>query len=111
MREPDGQRLMVPTTGAAESWRARVLVTTSDQRLRLPRDLIGAAIGMVVALISWISVAAGADAPVTVEIPTWISHAEVMGRWMLDGTGRDLIEPTDSIEVQPHPDCDVRGFL
>ncbi|MGA3148131.1 MAG: lysylphosphatidylglycerol synthase transmembrane domain-containing protein [Acidimicrobiales bacterium] len=70
--------LEVPTTSVPRPWRARVFVTASEQRLRLPRDLIGTATGTVVVVISWASVAAGVNTPVTVVIPTWIS-------WLVTG--------------------------
>ena len=49
----------VVSGGIPKTWRARVFVTTSDQRLRLPRDLIGSATAGVVAAIAWVAVAAG----------------------------------------------------
>ncbi len=58
--------------------RATVFVTSSDQRLRMPRDLIGAAAGTATAAIAWVFVAAGVDAPVAVTIPPWIS-------WLVTG--------------------------
>ena len=60
------------------TWRARVFVTASDQRLRLPRDLIAATTGAVVATVAWVIVATGVDAPVSVVVPTWIS-------WLVTG--------------------------
>ena len=68
----------VPVPGGTGSWRARVLVTASDRRLHLPRDLIGTVVGAVLAVAAWLVVAAGADAPVTVVVPTWIS-------WLVTG--------------------------
>ena len=68
----------VPAPSTPRTWRARVFVTASDQRLRLPRDLIGAATGAAVAAIAWLFVAAGVDAPVAVAVPTWIS-------WLVTG--------------------------
>jgi uncharacterized membrane protein YbhN (UPF0104 family) len=67
-----------PALNAPRSWRAKVFVTASDQRLRLPRDLIGAGTGAVLALIAWVVVAAGVNAPVTIAVPTWIS-------WLVTG--------------------------
>jgi len=58
---------------AGAAWRARLLVTASDQRLRLPRDLVSAVCGAAVAALAWVVVAAGVDAPVTVDVPVWIS--------------------------------------
>jgi uncharacterized membrane protein YbhN (UPF0104 family) len=58
--------------------RARVFVTASDRRLRLPRDLVGGTAGAVVAIIAWSSIAAGVGSPVTVTVPGWIS-------WMVTG--------------------------
>jgi glycosyltransferase 2 family protein len=71
--------LEVPEKSTTGTWRAKVFVTASDQRLRLPRDLIGAAAGAAVASIAWMFVAAGVDTPVTIAIPTWIS-------WLVTGT-------------------------
>ena len=60
------------------SWRARVFVTASDQRLRLPRDFISAATGAAGAVAAWVIVATGVDAPVSVSIPVSIS-------WLVTG--------------------------
>ena len=70
--------LEVPTTSVPRPWRARVFVTASEQRLRLPRDLIGSATAGVVAAIAWVAVAAGLDAPATVAVPAGIS-------WLVTG--------------------------
>ncbi len=66
------------TVAAPRPWRARLFVTASEQRLRLPRDLIGAATGAALAALGWVFVAAGVDARVTVTVPTWIS-------WLVTG--------------------------
>ena len=66
------------TSSTPRTWRARLFVTASDQRLRLPRDLIGAVTGAVVAVLAWGFVAAGVDAPASFVIPTWIS-------WLVTG--------------------------
>jgi uncharacterized membrane protein YbhN (UPF0104 family) len=68
----------VPAASTLRTWRARVFVTASDQRLRLPRDLVSAVTGAAVAVISWVGVAAGVNSPVTVTIPTRIS-------WLVTG--------------------------
>lgn len=67
------QRSRVPRT-----WRARVFVTAAEQRLRLPRDLVSAAVGAAGALTAWALVASGVNAAVTVAIPVWIS-------WLVTG--------------------------
>ena len=68
----------IPQTSRPRTWRAKVFVTASDRRLRLPRDLIGGAVAAVVAIVAWASLAAGVGAPVTLVIPMWIS-------WMVTG--------------------------
>ena len=65
-------------SGASRSWRASIFVTASDQRLRLPRDLIGALSAGAIAVAAWLIVAAGINAPVTVAIPVRIS-------WLVTG--------------------------
>ncbi len=68
----------VPSPSTRRTWRARVFVTASDQRLRLPRDLIGAATGAAAATAAWLFVAAGVDARVGVAVPMSIS-------WLVTG--------------------------
>ena len=71
-------RLEVPVSSTPRTWRARIFVTASDKRLRLPRDLIAAATGAAVAVTAWSVVATGVDDPVSVVIPAWIS-------WLVTG--------------------------
>ena len=70
--------LRVPASSTSRAWRGRIFVTASDQRLRLPRDLIAAASGAAIAVTAWVIVASGVDAPVTVTVPAWIS-------WLVTG--------------------------
>jgi len=65
-------------TTTPKPWRARVFVTASDRRLRLPRDLIGAASGAFVAVAAWVFVVAGVSAAVGAQIPAGIS-------WLVTG--------------------------
>ena len=54
-------------------WRARLFVSTSEQRLRMPRDLIGGVGGALVACGSWTTIATGIGSAVTLGIPNWIA--------------------------------------
>ncbi len=58
---------------SAAPWRPRLFVSTSEQRLRLPRDLIGGVGGALVACGSWVIISTGVGSAVELRIPMWIA--------------------------------------